>query len=194
MHGGPVCWNPPAAVLPPPVDGRAGHPSTARMVAPSGLRNMDNIFEFGRTGRRDGAQEEECKCKENQERFPPLGWPLLESLRDPSDAMTTVVEAQAGSGVSAGWDGAPRPKKAVGRQDRESEADHSIGVGSRALFPFSLLNMESRSVVCAVRQRNWPTAVPLHVALSSSFCLVGTQQLESAECSSFHAACMAELR
>lgn len=87
-----------------------------------------------------------------------------------------------------------RPKKAVGRQDRESEADHSIGVGSRALFPFSLLNMESRSVVCAVRQRNWPTAVPLHVALSSSFCLVGTQQLESAECSSFHAACMAELR
>jgi len=87
-----------------------------------------------------------------------------------------------------------RPKKAVGRQDRESEADHSIGVGSRALFPFSLLNMESRSIVCAVRQRNWPTAVPLHVALSSSFCLVGTQQLESAECSSFHAACMAELR
>lgn len=32
----------------------------------------------------------------------------VESLRDPSDAMTTVVEAQAGSGVSAGWDGAPR--------------------------------------------------------------------------------------
>lgn len=78
MHGGPVCSNPPppAAVLPPPVDGRPGHPSTARMVAPSGLRNMDNFFEFGRTGRRDGAQEEECKCKENQERFPPLGWPL----------------------------------------------------------------------------------------------------------------------